>query len=231
MALLLAPPISDAYWQGQPVGQSAPILFGSARGGIVAAPSTDAAYAAWRALGYVAWPWPNDATGAKTTAALDAVLESYGLPPTGLTQPTLAQLQAALNAALDATADAITIALTPTRTHQVGFSNIAAIVTANGNAAPSTGADATSIASVATSFGTNSTGITTQAQALKDASLTLLAALVTAQTATLQATTATQLGAALAAFETSLASILSTINAVIAVPVASPPAISIAGIP
>lgn len=86
------PKVSDAYWIGQPDGQSSSILFGSARNGVVATPSTDTAYRAWLAQGYAAWPWPNDESGARTTAALDAILESYGLPPTGLTAPTQARL-------------------------------------------------------------------------------------------------------------------------------------------
>ena len=216
------------YWSGQPSGQTSTVVYSSAKGALV--PATDATYVAWLAGGNVATPWPKDANGAVTPAALDAVLQAAGLPATGLVAPAQAQLQASLNAALEATADAVTVALTPTKTHQVGFGNIAAIVTANGNASPSTGADATAIATIATSFGTNAAGISTQAQALKTASLSLLAALVTAQTATLQATTATQLAAALTAFETSLASILTAINAVIAVPVAAPAAISIKGI-
>jgi len=80
------------YWSGQPAGQTATVIYSSARGALVAA--TDAAYVAWLAAGNAPTPWPRDATGAVTSAALDAVLEAAGLPATGLTPPTVAQLLA-----------------------------------------------------------------------------------------------------------------------------------------
>lgn len=78
------------YWSGTPG------IYGSARGGLVTAPTTDAAYLAWRAGGSIApTTWPQDESGAVTVAALDAVLIAAGLPPTGLASTTKAQLQAA----------------------------------------------------------------------------------------------------------------------------------------
>jgi hypothetical protein len=73
------------FWVGQPVGQSSPIIYSSAAGAIVS--STN---------GNPATSWPKDETGAITTATLDAVLIAAGLPPTGLTPATKAQLQAAM---------------------------------------------------------------------------------------------------------------------------------------
>jgi hypothetical protein len=59
------------YWEG-PQG-----VFSSAQGKIV--PTDDAAYEAWRAGGAAPTPWPKDALGAQTAAALDAVLAPYGV--------------------------------------------------------------------------------------------------------------------------------------------------------
>ncbi len=90
----LIPSLSDAYWTGKPTGYASTIVYGSARSGLVSAPDTDAAYLAWQAIGHAAWPWPVDASGATTIAALDAVLTSGNLPATGLLAPTPAELVA-----------------------------------------------------------------------------------------------------------------------------------------
>jgi hypothetical protein len=82
---------SNWYWSGQPSGQSSPIIYSSASAAVV--PSTNSAYVAWLAVPNFATPWPKDATGAVTTAALDDVLTAAGLPPTGLTPLTKVQLQ------------------------------------------------------------------------------------------------------------------------------------------
>jgi hypothetical protein len=84
------------FWAGQPVGQSSPVIYSSAAGALVA--SDNSTYVAWVAAGNVATQWPQDPSGAVTTASLDAVLTAAGLPPTGLTPPTQAQLMAAANA-------------------------------------------------------------------------------------------------------------------------------------
>lgn len=83
------------YWSG------APGVYGSARGGLVTAPTTDAAYLLWQRIfngvpTIFATAWPKDATGAVTTAALDAVLTTASppQPATGLTPPTPAILLA-----------------------------------------------------------------------------------------------------------------------------------------
>ena len=90
---MTTPSPKDAYWLGQPSSQPTVILYGSARCGLVAEPATDTAYQAWLEQGFAAWPWPKDESGKVTAAALDGILEAYGLPPTGLVLPTLAQLQ------------------------------------------------------------------------------------------------------------------------------------------
>ncbi len=77
---------SDWYWSGT-IG-----IYGSARAGLVATPASDTAYQAWLQTGAKATPWPGN-----TAAALDAVLAAAGLPPTGLTPPTQAQLIAYAN--------------------------------------------------------------------------------------------------------------------------------------
>jgi hypothetical protein len=81
---------SNWYWSGIPVGQSGVIIYSSASGGIV----SDIPAGSGSTI------WPKDETGAVTTAALDAVLVAAGLPPTGLTPPTQAQLLSAANAKL-----------------------------------------------------------------------------------------------------------------------------------
>ncbi|MGO8738632.1 DUF4376 domain-containing protein [Rhodoblastus sp.] len=81
------------YWSGQPQGQSGTIIFSSAKGAVVAA--TDPGYQAFLAAGGIATPWPLDPVSrVATTAALDVVLSGAGLPPSGLTPPTPAQLLA-----------------------------------------------------------------------------------------------------------------------------------------
>lgn len=70
----------DWYWQVAGVG-----IYGSARHGLVSAPTTDAAYLAFNAAN-------GPGSIAADTAYLDATLQSAGLPPSGLTPPTQAQL-------------------------------------------------------------------------------------------------------------------------------------------
>ena len=88
------PNIYDSYWKGQPSGSSSEIVFGSARGSIVVSPSSDVAYQAWLAKGFTPFPWPYDSTSAVTPQALDAILENYGLPPTGLVPLSVSSLVA-----------------------------------------------------------------------------------------------------------------------------------------
>lgn len=82
--------LANWYWLGTPSGYGSPILYSTASNGLVSL--TNATYLAWVAAGGTANPWPP--IGAPTTAGLDALLESVGLPATGLTVPTQAQLTA-----------------------------------------------------------------------------------------------------------------------------------------
>lgn len=84
------------YWAGQPEGQTAPIIYSSAKAAVVA--ETDADYIAWIASGGGATPWPRDETGAITVAALDEVLTAAGLPATRLAVLTKDGLNAYANA-------------------------------------------------------------------------------------------------------------------------------------
>lgn len=102
---------SNWYWLGQPIGQSSPIVYSSSVGALIS--TSNAGYVAWLALGNGATPWPKDETGAITTAALDDVLTSVGLPPTGLTAPTKTQLQVYANSKL-------TTLFTVARTYSLG---------------------------------------------------------------------------------------------------------------
>lgn len=76
----------DWYW----IDANGKIFSSSARALVEA---SNAAYEAWCKAGNVATPWPKDASGAQTSAALDAVLSPYNLS-TGLTPLTTAQLLA-----------------------------------------------------------------------------------------------------------------------------------------
>jgi hypothetical protein len=65
---------SNWRWTGAPQGYASPITYSSASGGLVSlAP-----------LGVGVTPWPRDAAGAVTVAALDEELTRVGLPPTKL---------------------------------------------------------------------------------------------------------------------------------------------------
>jgi hypothetical protein len=75
----------DWYWQVTGVG-----IYGSARRGIVSAPSTDAAYLAFDAIN-------GPGSIASSAVALDAVLTSVGLPMSGLAPATKPQLLAYAN--------------------------------------------------------------------------------------------------------------------------------------
>jgi hypothetical protein len=86
------PSINNMFWIGQPSGQSKPIIYSSAKGAVTT--ENDPDYVAYLAQYFAATPWPKDATGAITAAALDDVLTSYGLPVTGLAAATQAQLLA-----------------------------------------------------------------------------------------------------------------------------------------
>lgn len=74
------------YWLDTTLG-----IYSSANNGLVAA--NDPTYTAWL-VGGAATAWPKDASGAATAAALDAVLASFKLPPTGLAVATQAELNA-----------------------------------------------------------------------------------------------------------------------------------------
>jgi hypothetical protein len=77
---------ADWYWQVTGVG-----IYGSARAGLVSNPTTDAAYLAFEAIN-------GPGSIAAGALALDAVLIAAGLPASGLTAPTRAQLLAYANA-------------------------------------------------------------------------------------------------------------------------------------
>ncbi len=63
---------TDWYWLA-----SDGRLFGSARAGTLA--PSDPVYLAWQAGGRTPTPWPRDATGTQTDAALQEVLTPYGI--------------------------------------------------------------------------------------------------------------------------------------------------------
>jgi hypothetical protein len=64
----------DWYWSADD-GR----LFGSARRGLVSEPETDQSFTDWLSAGGVPTSWPRDAEGDQTDAALQSVLQPYGL--------------------------------------------------------------------------------------------------------------------------------------------------------
>lgn len=205
---------TDWYWSGT-LG-----VYGSARGALVASPSTDTAYQAFVGGNPPAQnptAWPTDATGAETSAALDAVLTGVGLPATGLTPPTQAQLATAVVAAAIAASGSVVGQIFTDPAHQSAFQNAASIVNGNGGAAPSAGTLATKFAELAAVYGLTATAFATLVLALQGASLDLSTALSAVEVSAASATTSGQLATALAAFETAIGNVVTEINA------ASPP--------
>jgi len=87
---------ADWFWAGEPDSRTSEIIYSSSAGKVV--PADDAVYVAWSDAGNSATPWPKDATGAVTSAALDDILIAAGLPATGLAVMTTADLAAYANA-------------------------------------------------------------------------------------------------------------------------------------
>ena len=143
--------------------------------------------------------------------------------------PPQAQLQATLIAAAIAACTYLDTQINRTPVHATAFSNVAAAVSANGGAVPTTGALATKLAALAALYGGSTAVFGSLSVALQGASYDNLAALVTLEIAAAAATTAAQLAAALTAFEASLATVYSEITAAGAV-ITAPAAISIKGI-
>lgn len=73
------------FWIGWPDGAAATLIYSAAARAVV--DESDAGYAAFRAGGNLPTPWPRDAAGVVTIAALDETLTLAGLPATGLASP------------------------------------------------------------------------------------------------------------------------------------------------
>jgi hypothetical protein len=222
---------ADWFWIGQPVGQSSVIIYSSAAGAVV--PPTNAAYEAFLAGGNAATPWPRDATGAVTTAALDAVLTAAfpPQPPTGLTTPTQASLQASLVAAATAAAASVTAQVYTDPSHQAAGQNAGLIVVMAGGAPTSSSPFFSAFNSYAAAWGLTPAAFATLIETLVNESMALSSALNTLEAATSSATTAAQLATALSAFETAVNAVVTAINAAgTPFPMTPPPAISIPGI-
>jgi hypothetical protein len=113
---------SDWYWQVTDVG-----VYGSARGGLVDAPSTDAAYLAWKAVN-----GPGNVMA--DAAALDAVLASIKLPASGLVPPTGAELLAYANGKVQTL-------LATSRPYDIAAAGGGSAATVNSDCTTATGAD------------------------------------------------------------------------------------------
>lgn len=87
---------SNWYWLRQSDGA----IFSSAANAIVQ--STNTAYEAWFAAHNQPTPWPVDGSGAQTAAGLDAVLEGFGLPASGLAAASASALIASAQSKVNA---------------------------------------------------------------------------------------------------------------------------------
>ena len=228
---MLIPSYFDAYWLGEPVGYTSPILYGSARGGLVPVPATDAAYQAWLAQGFAPWPWPKDATGTETTAQLDFALAANGLPPTGLTAPTQAQLAASVLSACQSAANAVLAQIYPDPIHQAAGQNAAMIAAISGGAPTSTSPFYAAFNAYAALYGITPGALATLAVVLTNQSLALSAAILTLDGTVAAANTSAALAAALTAFEAAIGAVVTAVNAASPpVPIVAPAAITITGV-
>ena len=228
---MLVQSYSNAYWVGQPIGYPAGTVYGSARGGLVSTPVTDTAYQAWLAEGYKAWPWPSDETGAETTAALDYGLTTNGLPPTGLTAPTQAQLAASVLSACRSAANAVLAQIYPDPIHQAAGQNAAMIAAVSGGAPTSTSPFYAAFNAYAALYGITPGALATLAVVLTNQSLALSAAILTLDGTVAAANTSAALAAALTAFEAAIGAVVTAVNAASPpVPIVAPAAITITGV-
>lgn len=119
--IIMIPNFSDWYWQVGGVG-----IYGSKRGGLVSAPSTDTDYLAWSAL---------NGPGAIVPSAtvLDDALANVGEPASGLIPPSAPALMAYANGKL------MSLMATP-RTYALGSG-----VSVKSDATTATGADLLSL--------------------------------------------------------------------------------------
>lgn len=214
---------SNWYWAGT-LG-----LYSSAAAALVA--PTAPAYLAWIASGGVATPWPVDATGAQTAAALDAVLTAARLPASGLVPPTQAQLAAAVTAAAAAAANAVLAQIYTDPVHQAAGQNAAMIAAIAGGAPVSGSLFYAAFNGYATLFSVTPAALATLAITLTNESMALSVALSTVEAAASAATTTAQLSAALTAFETAISAVVAAVNAASPpVTLTAPAAISIIGV-
>jgi trimeric autotransporter adhesin len=210
---------SNWYWQVTGVG-----IYGSARGGLVSAPTSDAAYLAFAAI---------NGPGAivASAAALDEILTAAGLPVSGLTPPAVASLQTALVAAASTAAAAVTAQIYTDPAHQAAGQNAGVIVTMSGGAPTSSSPFFSAFNAYAAAWGLAPAAFATLIEVLINQSLALSGALNALEAASSAATTAAQLATALSTFETALNAIVAAINAAgTPFPMTAPAAISIVGI-
>lgn len=220
---------SDWYWI-----DSKGIVYGSARGGIVATPLTDTAYQAFISLGNVATPDPSDDFSAGSSANLDAVLIAAGLGPTGL---SVAANRSAIIATAGVACGEIVAAVYAGPTQQAAFSNAAMMVSVNAGAAPSGGAAGTAFSALASIYGVSPSAFAALVSAMQLASLTLETALATLTFAAVAAASNAELATALTTFETSIGSIITSLNSALVTAnspaltaIAAPAAIHINGV-
>ena len=168
-------------------------------------------------------------TGNRDWVAYQAWL-SAGNTPTPVPGPTQAQLIASLTSAASAACASIVSQVLPDPTHQTAFQNAASIVNGAGGAAPTTGPNVARFAAQAAVYGMTATAFATMVLAVQGANLDLSTALITLTYAAAPAYSSAQLATALTAFEASLATVVSEVNAALPIPVTAPAPIFITGI-
>lgn len=209
------------YWSGSPG------VYGSARAALVSDPSTDTDYLTAIFLGN--WgPWPRDQDGNQTADALDAVLMSAGLPPTGLGSVTALATQ--LCDAASAVSDNIISQIVPAGTDAAMLYNAAMWVSGAGGIAPTVGAYATEFGLLATSYGKSADDFATAIVAGQVQSSVLGRAKRVLFASATAATTAGQLTTALGTFETARGNVVTALNSALPTTITNPPAISIPGL-
>lgn len=225
---------ADWYWLGQPIGQSTPVLYSSARGTLVEL--SDAGFLAWAdGMGmnpaYAATPWPQNESRVATTEDLDDVLVGVGLPATGLTALTQEQMQSALMSATSAASSAIANQIYNDPAHAAAGQNAGMIVAISGGPPASSSPFFAAFNSNAQSWGMTPANFATLITTLMSQSMVLSAAQNACTVATMAATTSDQLATALSAFEAAIGGVVSSINAASPpVAIVPPPAITIKGV-
>ena len=205
-------------------------IYSSADGNTVPANNSD--YVNFLNNGGIPSRWPSDTNGSQTFAALDEVLMSYGVAPSG---EDISILQEALLSAVSNACSSVIMQIYPDPTHQAAAQNAAIIIMQNDGSMPSSGTLFYNwLLTFAQSWGYTSETLSNFANltvTLTNQSFNLSSILNTITSEINGASTANQLNTALTTFETEIGNLVITINeAGPPIPIVTPPSIVIKGI-